>query len=255
MEKRRHYRNPPIQEALCEFRFQSGQDWDPTIPGKLHVKLGDEYGGKPKEQKVINVALNTQQGQPPGLSYGEGVAKVQLVTEDGKRLVAVGRDVLSIHMLCPYQDPNQPDSGWCEFQNRIKRALDAYWKVVQPKGVFRVGIRYINKIAIPQSAVEVEDYLRCALPVVDGLPDRLNNFMSRMDCSYKDDVRLVLSQGSVTGSPTRVEFLLDLDVIWERPRAISKDEALTKASELRDREREAFEAVITDKARELFGVD
>lgn len=151
MNERRRYRNPPIEEALCEFRFLADQDWDPTIPGKLYAELGEEYRGKPRGQKVMNVTLNAQEGQPSRLSYEEGFAKTQLVTEDGKRQVGVGKDVLSVHMLRPYQDPLHPkQSGWDEFQPRIDRALNAYWNVIRPKGVNRVGIRYINKIVIPQ---------------------------------------------------------------------------------------------------------
>ena len=257
MQQRRRYKNPPIEEALCEFRFQQSQDWDPTIPGKLHSKLGEEYGGRPREQKVVEAGLEIQENQPSKLSFGERLSRVHLVTQDGKRMVGVGPDVLSVHMLRPYQDPGHPNqSGWNEFQPRLKRTLDAYWEVVRPKGIRRIGIRYINKIVIPQKAVEVASYLKCALPEVSGLPDRLNNFMSRVEYAYPDGVRLVLSQGSIGAPSDHVEFLLDLDVIWEGATPLARDdEALEKASDLRTRERAAFETVITDKTRELFDAD
>ena len=256
MAQRRQYRNPPIEEALCEFRFEPGQEWDLTIPGRLHVQLSKDYSGKPQQQKFVDVSLDAQKGKPPKLSYGEGLAKVQLFTEDGKRIVAVGQDVLSIHMLRPYQDPHRTDSGWDEFQQRIEQALDVYWDEVQPKGVLWVSIRYINKIVIPKEAVEVESYLKCALPDVKGLPDHQNSFLSRAGYVYDDGVHLVLAQRSIDAPPpNQVEFLLDIDVIWANTEPVGKDEALAKAVDLRDRERVAFEAVITDKARELFDVD
>lgn len=256
MATRHQYKNPPIQEALCEFRFKPNQEWDLTIPGRLHVKLSDEYSGKPQEQKSVDVSLDAQQGKPAKVSYSEGLAKVQLFTGDRRRIVAVGQDVLSIHMLRPYQDSNQPDnSGWDEFQERIKKALDVYWEEVQPKGVLRIGIRYINKIVIPEERVGVENYLKCALPSVEGFPIRLSNFLSRVNYVYDDGVQLVLSQQSLDKHTKHVEFLLDLDVIWENKEPIGKDEALTKATDLRDRERVAFEAVITNKARELFDAE
>ena len=253
MNQRRRYRNPPIEEALCEFRFLPSREWDLTIPGKLHLRLGDAYSGKPQEQKVVDIALNAEEGQPPRMSYGAGPAKVQLITPDGKRQVGVGKDVLSVHMLRPYQDPrNLGRRGWDEFRPRISAALDSYWKVTEPIGVCRIGVRYLNKIIIPQKAVAVERYLKCALPVVRGFPDRLNHFMSRIDYAYEDDVRIVLSQGSINAPQDHVGFLLDLDVIWENSQAVGQDEALARAEDLRNRERTAFEAVITDKAREVF---
>ena len=99
MNNHRIYQNPPIEEALCEFRFNPNQAWDLTIPGKIHIKLHLEYGGKPQEQNVVGIELTPQAGQVPNLNFAQGLAKVQLPTEDGKRMVAVGQDVLSVHML------------------------------------------------------------------------------------------------------------------------------------------------------------
>ncbi len=256
MSERQIYKNPPIEEALCEFRFQPSQDWDLTIPGKLHLQLGTEYRGKPQEQKVVNFELNAQEGQPPNISYGEGLAKVQLLTENGRRIVAIGRDVLSVHMLRPYQiTEHGGPSGWDEFKPRIRQALDAYWEVAQPQGVNKVGIRYINRIVIPEDTVRVADYLLCALPIVAGLPGSLSNFMSRVEYQYGDGVTLVLSQGSIDAASNHVGFLLDLDVTQEIPETVDQPEALAIAENLRERERIAFESVITDKARELFNAD
>ena len=256
MQQRRHYKNPPIEEALCEFHFKPKQDWDLTIPGKLQAAIGDEYIGKPQEQRVVQVGLQAKGGKPSNLSLETGLAKVQLVTSNGKRMVGVGPDVLSIHMLRPYHDPQRPgNSGWEEFLPRIEMALTSYWDVAQPQAVIRVGIRYINKIVIPQRSVEVKDFLNCALPQVEGLPDELTSFMSRVDYTYGDNVRIVLAQGSTDAPQNYVGFLLDLDVIWEGPEPLDKTHALTIVSDLRGRERAAFEAVITEKARELFDAD
>lgn len=256
MRSHRRYKNPPIEEALCEFHFQSEQDWDPTIPGKLHTEVGDKYAGKPRQQKVVDVGLQIQKDKPPNLSYGEGLARVQLVTENGKRMVGVGQNVLSIHMLRPYQDPQHPKhSGWDEFQSRIKQVLDTYWKVAEPKGISRIGIRYINKIVIPQPKVEVNDYLKCAPPDVIELPDRMKNYGSRVEYFYDDEVRLVLSNGLINPPMNDIGLILDLDVIWEDVVPVAQDEALRKTEDLRNRERDAFEAVITDKTRELFDAE
>ena len=253
MQRRCSYKNPPIEEALCELRFTPGQDWDFTIPGKLHTELGDEYDGKPQEQKALEVELKARGDEPADLRYSEGIARVHLVTKDGKRIVGIGPDALSVHMLRPYQDiPEQ--GGWSEFRQRIEKALDAYWKVAQPKGVNRVGIRFINKIIIPQNKGTIADYLKCALPVVNGLPDRLNGSASRVDYSYEDGIRLVLSYWSINESSNQVLFL-DLDLIWENTEPIVRDEAMLKVDDLHTRERDAFETVITDEARRLFNDD
>ena len=111
MTRRRRYKNPPIEEALCEFGFAPGPDWDPTIPGKLQAALGDEYSGKSREQRAMQVGLHVEKGKPADLQFDEGLAKVQLFTNQGTRMVGVGPNVLSIHMLRPYQNPLDSERG------------------------------------------------------------------------------------------------------------------------------------------------
>lgn len=68
-------------------------------------------------------------------------------------------------------------------------------------------------------------------------------------------MRLILAQVKFSSSTDATQIVLDLDVIWETESAVGKDKAIEKAKDLRDRERLAFEAIITDKAREIFDAD
>ena len=252
----RRYRNPPIDEAVCEFHFRPGPDWDLTIPGKLDSVLASEYGGKRSSQQFIDVGVEIKNDEPSNLRYGQRLSKVLLFTEDQTRAVGVGPDVLSIHMLRPYQKPEAPEeSGWEEFRPRIATALKAYWNVAKPKGVRRISVRYINRIVIPESVVRIEDYLHSAVPLVQGLPDAVNNFMSRTDYRYEDGAHLVLAHGTFLPPSGDIGFLLDIDVYWEHAGLLAQTEALARTDRLRALERDAFEAVITDAARELFDAD
>ena len=224
------------------------------MPGKLHTKLESAYPAKPKEQRVARVALQLDdEVRARGVEYREGVGKVLLSTEDGKRLVGVAPDTLSVHMLQPYQSSAAGEPGWEEFRTRIREALQAYWVVANPAGVSRISVRYINKIEIPLETIELGDYLLCAPPDIDGLPEKILGFAGRVDYPYGDNVRLALSQGTTAGAAGRVALLLDLDVIWESESVpLGIERAMEQATTLRDRERGAFESVITDTTRELF---
>src|SRR5690349_3311454 len=100
---RRVYRNPPIEEALVEFRFQSNGDWDPTIPGKLHDRVKDSYPGRPRQQKRVQAALSSAEGQPTTVAVHEGFERVQLVDASGRCLMTVGPHVMSVNSLRPYE--------------------------------------------------------------------------------------------------------------------------------------------------------
>jgi len=256
MVQHRRYRNPPIEEALCEFRFRPGREWDLTVPGKLQAALGDAYSGRSREQKAVKVGLGVRDGQPSDFQYREGLARVQLATADGQRLVGVGKDVLSIHMLRPYQRRGATTGGWDEFKPRIAKALSAYWRVAEPEGVIRVGVRYINKLMTRHGEDRPEEYFACSIPRNDVLPEKVRAFACRIEYPYADGVRLILIQGlpasSTADSPG---FLLDLDVIREDDTPLNQQQALEVAADLRGRERQVFESVITEKARRLFDAE
>lgn len=252
MPERRRYKNPPIEEALCEFRFKPSQDWDLTIPGKVHSELSEEYTSKLQKEGVADEKRTLNELASAHLFHGGGFDRVNLFSPNGKRIVGIGHDTISIHMLCPYQDPTRSDGGgWDEFQSRISAALGAYWKVANPVGVRRVDIRYINNIETPKGIADIKDYLKCILPDIEGIPFDQNNFVSQVDYDYGNDIRLVLSQGLIRREPSAA-VLLDLDFVWEISESVGQEEALRKASHLRGLERKVFESIITDKSREIF---
>ncbi|MGQ0654564.1 MAG: TIGR04255 family protein [Betaproteobacteria bacterium] len=37
------YKNPPIIEAICEFRFSETSPWDLTIPGLIYELVKDKF--------------------------------------------------------------------------------------------------------------------------------------------------------------------------------------------------------------------
>lgn len=253
MSDRRPYANPPIEEALCEFQFAAGEEWDLTMPGKLHTELAREYPAKPKQQRLARVDLEFEEGRAKGVRLEDDVGKVLLRSEDRTRLVGVGQDTLSVHMLRPYQRVELREcAGWGEFSDRINTALGAYWTVARPAGVQRVVVRYINKIVIPDTALEVGDYLRSVLPDIPGLPETALDFASRVVYHLDEGVQLGLSQGGAHAAGGQQGVLLDIDVSWESSSYLDVEMAMAQAKALRDREREAFERVITDKARDLF---
>jgi uncharacterized protein (TIGR04255 family) len=247
---KRRYKNPPIEEALVEVRFAPSEEWDLTIPGKLHEHrdIKKEYQGKPRTQKLVEAALQAGPGQPSNLAVREGVGRIQLLNEAGNRLISLGPGVLSVNVLRPYD-------GWERFRPRIERALRAYNEVAASKGVTRLGVRYINKIVLPEKEVDLGIYFKCGPPIAPELPSKMAGFMSRVEFLYDDGVRLLLTQASIDAPEEQSAFLLDLDLIWESTNARSLDAMMAVIDDLHEREGAAFEAIITDAARRVFDAD
>jgi uncharacterized protein (TIGR04255 family) len=249
--ERRQYRNPPIEEAVCEFRFDSGSEWDITVPGLFYEKIKDQYRGKPHQQNSIEAELEAQPNLSDSvLTVKHGFAKVQFPTEDGRRMVAIGPNALSIHTLRPYE-------GWNEFYGRIEQAFQSYLKVEKHVGVRRIALRYINKIAIPGTSILLDEYFTAA-PQTPGGFSNMTAFTTRVETQFEDlPIRLTfaLSDISSPSSAEKFEILLDLNINqdWiEEPLPIG--DALSHLGELKQREGQAFESLITDRTRELFDV-
>ncbi len=246
--RKRRYRTPPIEEAVVEFRFEPGQEWDPTIPGKLHSHpdLHGVYSGKPREQRVIQAALSGGSDQTANLSVVGGVARVQLLDQEGRRLVSVGPDVLGVSDLRPY-------SGWGQFRPRIEAALSAYATIAHASRMVRLGVRYINKIVLPESAMDLGNYFHCGPPRIDGLPNTIGAFLNRTQYAFDEAVKLLLTFANVEEpSGDRPAFVLDLDVSWEGAESLPIGVAMSQVELLHEREGTAFEATITDATREVF---
>jgi len=79
--------------------------------------------------------------------------------------------------------------------------------------------------------------------------------MSRTDYLWEEGIRVVLAQGSILSESDEIGFLLDINAYWETQEAVGHSEAMVRTDRLRSIEREAFENVITDTARELFDAD
>ncbi len=248
MKKR--YKNPPIEEAVVEFLFVPGQEWDLTIPGKLHEHpdIKSQYPGKPRTKKLIKESAFQSGPDQVNLAVQEGISRIQLVDNDGRNLISLGTDVLGVNLLRPY-----PDNGWEYFRPRIDTVLRAYSEVAQPKGVKRVGVRYINKIVVPEKEIEVGDYLQYSAPSAPDLPSKLAGFISRVEYIYDDvPIKLIVTQATVASPEGQPTFVADLDVIWEGAEPKSLDTVMELVDDLHEREGKAFEAIITDATRNLF---
>ena len=247
--ERRQYRNPPIEEALCELRFAPSSEWDVTVIGRFRERIKALYPGKPREQQLMEAGFQVgPQRTDSFMSLRQGLARVHFPTDDGRRLVAVGHDVMSVHVLRPYP-------GWDEdFRQRIAEALEAYSDITAPAGVQQISLRYVNRVVIQQAAIALDDYFTAPPHIPEHLPQAMAVIFSRIESFYANKpIRLAHTFASAEAPERQSAYLLDLDLRWEWPAPpLPLTEVMDAVEDLRQRERDAFEALITDKTREVF---
>lgn len=246
MANRRMYANPPIEEVVCEFVFP-GQDWDPTVTGRLYERLKDDYPAKPEQVQLVEVKVEDA-GSQQSIGLQQDNNKVKFSTNDNQKFVHIGKNVISAHTVKPY-------IGWDNYRAQIKTLVCKYADLVEPAMINRIGMRYINRLLIQSDSLDLSDYLTAPPQIpVENFPTPVSAFLTRVESSYQDmPIRLRYTCANTVAPEGVAGILLDIDVIWEQNETeFSVESVMEVVESLRDRERIVFESLIKEKARSLF---
>lgn len=136
----------------------------------------------------------------------------------------------------------------------IRQGLDAYLEVTNPKGVQRIGLRYINRIEIPSRRIELEDFFEFRPFVGPNLPQELGPFIVGIQAPYessRDGLRLQITNAAIE-TPDRVAVMLDVDYFLAQPGQVSLNHLFEWLEIAHNHVEEVFEACITDRLRQMF---
>lgn len=248
MAPHRKYRQPPIVEALCELYFE-GSEWDDTVPGQFYDQIKAHFPIKrQREIQEAQVMLSTA---------GEASAGVkrlppwmQFVASDESRLIQIGRDVLVVNQLRPYPH-------FEEWEPMIYSSLEKYRKLANPKGIARLGLRYINRVIIPHGQALMEDYFTVYPQLPKAMGDMHGRFMIRVDLpSQKEGHGVLITFGSAPSEkPDEIAHLLDLYDTFKPEQSMAFDAVTAQVKIAHENIEAAFEGSITDKLRTLFELE
>lgn len=242
MRQRRQYKNPPIQEALVEFQFDGPEDFDVTLFGQLYTQLQTHYPIKRIKHSLEHPIRLGPDGATPLPPRASSINRVQFFSADELDIAAVGVNVLSIHRLRPYTD-------WRQFKTQVREVHRAYGALAGKPQVRRIGVRYIN-VVDASDLNRLQELLTMPVGLPAGLPDDLERFLFRFEARYDDRRQLLLT----LAQQDEAGVVVDFDVIYAATKdaPLDFDDALSEVEKLRDLERGAFEALITDEARRVF---
>lgn len=245
---RRIYPNPPIVEAVIEFRFEEsgpGAELSDVIRTALSATYDAEETAT-QDRIEAEVSLT-----------GGGVAAAArrtphitfLRSASGHRLLGCGPGSLSVHVLAPYP-------GWESFIGQAEEAVGALPAPVADSPVLVLSIRYIDRIEIPGGRGGFADYLSVLPPRPKGMPAVLAG------CHYvthatdpRDGTRAQLTVASTPGEPEKGPALLYDLALQQSGQPLCSfqvDSWRPLVEEMHARQREIFEQSITDRTRELF---
>jgi len=240
------YKQDPILEVICEFQFVPAPR-DLTIPGLLYERVKGSFPIK-KACQVLNHQIVTQPGKLPEPRVSR-IDRTQFWSNDEKAVVQTSDNFVCINHQTPYPT-------WKGYFPMVQEGLAAYMEAAGNPAIKSIGLRYINKIDVPERPMHMADYFALHIGFPEGL-----------ETDY-DDFSLALTiPGTETGSFTRVQLssaprpeglelqrvILDLDhrVTYAQP--AGKDTALDRVDKSHMQLRDMFESFITAKTRRIFG--
>ncbi|MGV8088032.1 MAG: TIGR04255 family protein [Methanomicrobiales archaeon] len=238
------YRNPPIIEAICEFRFSPETKWDPTIPGLVYEKL---KSGFPLRESRIEQEIEMRVDDKGLKHHIKPSQRAVILSENRKSLVQIGERILAINHLKPYP-------GWDNFRPKIHWAFEALKEATDIVGIDRIALVYIDKIEIPGKTVTMEEYFEFLPHLGSKLPQNYSSFIVGCEFPFNDkrDICKLQLTSAIPDNPKYSAFILTTEYFVPHKKAISPENALNWVEDAHTIVRDQFKGCITPKLEELF---
>lgn len=233
---REKYIRSPIVEAICEFHFSPGIEWDDTIPGLIYEELRGEFP-KRKQVKTYEVGLDIEK---EGIQQNViATDRVQFIQESDSVTIQISPNYVSINHVAPY-------TSWENFIKNIDVALLAYRKIAEPTGIKQISIRYLNLINLDEREnIELKDYFHFYPFTGSGVPQDFDSFILGIESPITETSKLKIQMTNKSTS-------IILDITYNYDKGPVFDELFTNLDFAHEHIQSSFEGIITDKLREMF---
>lgn len=244
----RQYPRAPIVEAVLEMRVVTPEDV--TVEHLAGVAADDSSYLEPNSFYEVQGQLNLAESGVTAEALQRHTG-YQRQSRDGARHFQARKDAFAYLQRSPYSD-------WESFVGEAERLWHAYKSVARPVALLRIGSRFVNRIDIPGSSVELKDYFRTTAEVSPDLPQAISGLLLQIQLP---EVRPgigcnIIATLTTPAEPETVSAILDIDVFCTPdidPSLLTFDKDVRGwLSRLRWAKNDVFEACITDQTRRLF---
>lgn len=177
--------NSPIEEVGCLITVSDKADWSKNRISKLISELSKEYPTKESftESTEEYTTIRCAKDEPEDYEW------IKLSSTDGNHNIIIDNHIILILQEKPYTD-------WKVFRDRVLNAYNILKKYVEFDLLKNVGLRYINRINIPDTEkLLIHDYFNIGPRLEGPLSGRLfRHFELSVDLIYDSSTCLVSLQ-------------------------------------------------------------
>ncbi|MCY1204298.1 hypothetical protein D9M68_356940 [compost metagenome] len=246
------YARPPITEAVIDIQVD--------YPSPPDIALYERFTKTVQASLPVSAPLHLFEMGIENNAAGSGALQVKsggAPVTIGMRAASPASDrVAQIHQRGFTFSMQAPYAGWDAFSAEAQAVWTTFLELVGPQRVNRVGVRYINRIVIPQQRIEFEDYFRLYPAIPKDVPQDVTGCFMQLVMPQADlgpgANAIVNFAGEPNAVPGAISFLLDIDVYCNAMLEARTDLIWEHLDKLRVRKNQLFEASITDRTRELF---
>jgi len=239
-----HLPNAPVAEAVVEIRVRLSR---PVVEADFNAfrdRLKDQF---PTAQNIRFVASHMQFGSDEELKndVSTGLIGVRLDDKEGHWVVQAKSDGLAVSRLPPYE-------SWDGLVATLQALWPVYVEVFKPSTVLRLGVRYINRVLLPDTEkVDLDTVLTAGPKIPPTLPQDLTQFVTRVVIPLAADgivLTVLQSLESAPGDTTgrRAFVVLDIDAACEQTMSPTAPEMWDRLDSLRHAKNMAFFGSLTE---------
>jgi uncharacterized protein (TIGR04255 family) len=242
----------PIVEAVIELRARAETPWEEE---EVSRRLTERLPDYPSTRKVADLVFTANFALASGgdgampeanpTSRSQRWTGVRHESPDGRFIADFTRDHFSLSRLAPYQE-------WTSFRDEALRLWQIHAGLAEPAEVQRLGVRFINRLAVPVANLDFGDYFE-GLGVAPGS-------LATAGFLYQDAlavpghpyvVNTLRTVQQPQNAAAAIGLLLDIDAICPEPTQTLRTKIQDRLDDLRWLKNHVFFSAMTSKALDL----
>ena len=242
----RHLQEAPIIEAVFDFRVKAAKDFSVEDFARVGQTLSSQFP-KMDAARGGQVRIDFRPGPPEVNTENLGLMGYFFKSEDEKLIAQFRIDGFTLNRLAPY-------TSWDELYPLATRLWQQYCDVATPQTVTRLAVRYINKIPLPWTFVDFDDYLTAGPDVPSGLPQNVPAFLLQVQILDTDHyiAANVIQQLESSLAEQKHSIVLDIDAFKAVDLSPSDPSIKDVFGQLRDFKNAIFFSYLTEEAIRRF---
>ncbi len=228
---------------LCEIHFvpHAEREWDPKRPLALYNSVSNDF---PDMELVPEVDTQDFPGDSPRVAMQNPTSRIRFANHTKSRFlqIASAGDVFVANFIDHYP-------GWAAVKQEITECWGALSHVLMPSDVWRVALRYINRVQNTEKAPYVSDWLKPTKSIpgsmMEAMPGSYNISNIKLDEGHKSRVTVRFSE---TGKNKPFgSTIVDINRVWDSQGKSGSSNLVGILDTLHDDVWNEFSSALTDK--------